>query len=222
MDIEEKPQYIDYVIANIKIPIMRKPNEEIEILSEFTTIDFEKIIYLPEKPNYRVNSNYIKEKVNEFCKKPEKTVKQEEIINIKDTEIQEEEVINKEGIKQEENIEISKEEIEERLISKFKNLVLNTINNKSENKIREPSPDFKIKRELKKEPKKELKKEPIKEPIKESKKEIIKELIKEPKKETIKEPVEKYVSKIKREKYSQEINNNLLNILDRHKKKSIS
>jgi len=40
MDIDSKPEYIDYVIATIKIPIMRKPNDEIEILSNFTTIDF--------------------------------------------------------------------------------------------------------------------------------------------------------------------------------------
>lgn len=174
---ELNTEYIHYVIATTRIPIMRKPNEEIEILSEFTTIEFEKINYLPEKPNYQVTSKYIEDKVNELCREIEEKTKKE-----------------------------LEKEIENKMISNFKKSLINTTN-KSENKTREPSPEFKIKKKTEQQNnEKKQQNQPKKD--------------KNPLKELIKQEI--YTTNIKKEKYSQEINNNLLNILEKHKKKPIS
>ena len=53
-----------YVLANIKIPMIRKPNGKVESLIDYISIDFEKINELPSKPDYKANYDFIKQKLD--------------------------------------------------------------------------------------------------------------------------------------------------------------
>jgi len=57
-----------YVLANIKIPMIRKPNGKVESLIEYISIDFEKINELPAKPDYTANYNLIKQKLDQMLR----------------------------------------------------------------------------------------------------------------------------------------------------------
>jgi len=63
-------QNIHYVMAIIKVPMLRQLNGSFDSLSDHTTISFEMIDDLPTKPEYKVDNNYIKLKLNEMFAEP--------------------------------------------------------------------------------------------------------------------------------------------------------
>ena len=63
-------QNVHYIMANIQVPMMRRPNGTFDSLSDHTTISFEIIDYLPSKSDYRVDNQYIKQKLNELFPEP--------------------------------------------------------------------------------------------------------------------------------------------------------
>jgi len=66
----EIQQNIHYVMAVIKVPMLRQLNGSFDSLSDHTTISFEMIDDLPTKPDYKVDNNYIKLKLNEMFAEP--------------------------------------------------------------------------------------------------------------------------------------------------------
>ena len=66
---EEK---IHYIMTSIKIPLLRKPNGSITPLTEFISADIELMKEFPEKPDYVLNNDYIKNKINDlfFIREP--------------------------------------------------------------------------------------------------------------------------------------------------------
>ena len=66
----EIQQNIHYVMAVIKVPMLRQLNGSFDSLSDHTTVSFEMIDDLPTKPDYKVDNNYIKLKLNEMFAEP--------------------------------------------------------------------------------------------------------------------------------------------------------
>lgn len=64
-------EIIHYAMANMKFPIIRKPDGSFDSLTEFMTIELEKITEIPPKPDYKLNNEIIKQKLNELFSKPE-------------------------------------------------------------------------------------------------------------------------------------------------------
>ena len=69
---EDTPYFVQYIMATIKVPMIRQPSGKIDSLSDHTTIDFETIRGLPVKPDYKVDNAYIKTKINELLKQKNK------------------------------------------------------------------------------------------------------------------------------------------------------
>jgi hypothetical protein len=65
---EDTPYFVQYIMATIKVPMIRQPSGKIDSLSDHTTIDFETIRGLPVKPDYKVDNAYIKKKINELLR----------------------------------------------------------------------------------------------------------------------------------------------------------
>lgn len=55
-----------YILTTIKSPMIRQSDGKVVSLTDHTTIEFEIIHELPTKPDYKVDSLYIKTKINEL------------------------------------------------------------------------------------------------------------------------------------------------------------
>lgn len=148
-------QNVHYIMANIQVPMMRRPNGTFDSLSDHTTISFEIIDYLPSKSDYRVDNQYIKQKLNELFPEPPIVLRKpafETSHTIALDEI--------ESPLHEEEIETIMEQVVEPIVEKEmvdtaastmrklgETLLTKKANKKSKKEIKErsPSPDFKIK-----------------------------------------------------------------------------
>jgi hypothetical protein len=57
---------IDYAMAHLRIPILRKSDGTFENLTEYITVELEKISEIPPKPAVKANNAYIKAKLDEM------------------------------------------------------------------------------------------------------------------------------------------------------------
>ena len=161
----EIQQNIHYVMAVIKVPMLRQLNGSFDSLSDHTTISFEMIDDLPTKPDYKVNNNYIKLKLNEMfaeppiaLRKPSFTpshiIKNDVILDDVDTGLEQEPTIPEPEKEIEPEPEIEQEpekdnseEIAASKLRRFSENFLSQHKKKHSKKLktRPPSPDFKIK-----------------------------------------------------------------------------
>lgn len=153
----EIQQNIHYVMAIIKVPMLRQLNGSFDSLSDHTTISFEMIDNLPTKPDYKVDNNYIKLKLNEMfaeppiaLRKPSFTsshiIKNDVILDNIDTGL--EEPVREPELEPESEPEIdNSEEIAASQLRRFGANFLSQHKKKHSKKLktRPPSPDFKIK-----------------------------------------------------------------------------
>jgi len=77
---EDPPYFVQYIMATIKVPMIRQPSGKIDSLSDHTTIDFETIRGLPLKPDYKVDNAYIKQKINELLRQKNREPIGEEVV----------------------------------------------------------------------------------------------------------------------------------------------
>ena len=68
---------VHYAMAHIHIPMIRKPDGSFDSLTEYITVDLEKINVIPPKPPVKMNNAYIKTKLDEMFSNP--LPKQEEV-----------------------------------------------------------------------------------------------------------------------------------------------
>jgi len=165
----EIQQNIHYVMAIIKVPMLRQLNGSFDSLSDHTTISFEMIDNLPTKPDYKVDNNYIKLKLNEMfaeppiaLRKPSFTpshiIKNDVILDDIDTGLEEpvrepeqEQILEPDPepiLEPEPALEIdNSEEIAASKLRRFGENFLSQHKKKHSKKLktRPPSPDFKIK-----------------------------------------------------------------------------
>jgi hypothetical protein len=62
-----------YVLANIKIPMLRRSTGKVESLLDYISIEFEKIDELPPKPDYKANYDFIKQKLGSMLTSKEES-----------------------------------------------------------------------------------------------------------------------------------------------------
>ena len=161
----EIQQNIHYVMAVIKVPMLRQLNGSFDSLSDHTTVSFEMIDDLPTKPDYKVDNNYIKLKLNEMfaeppiaLRKPSFTpshiIKNDVILDDVDTGLEQEPTIPEPEKEIEPEPEIEQEpekdnseEIAASKLRRFSENFLSQHKKKHSKKLktRPPSPDFKIK-----------------------------------------------------------------------------
>ena len=77
---EDPPYFVQYIMATIKVPMIRQPSGKIDSLSDHTTINFETIRGLPLKPDYKVDNAYIKQKINELLRQKNREPIGEEVV----------------------------------------------------------------------------------------------------------------------------------------------
>lgn len=126
---------VHYAMAHIHIPMIRKPDGSFDSLTEYITVDLEKINEIPSKPPVKMNNAYIKTKMDEMFSIP--LPKQEEV-----------------SVQIPEPLPPPPEPLpdyEKMAVDKFRILTNKTLAAESEGKkkkklkTRPPSPDFKIK-----------------------------------------------------------------------------
>jgi len=118
-----------YVLANIKIPMIRRSTGKVESLLDYISIEFEKIDELPLKPDYKANYDFIKQKLGAMLSSPtaeekkdsteiiklEEPVPVEQPIKLEEPVIEEKEPVPVEQpIKLEEPIKVEEPVIEEK------------------------------------------------------------------------------------------------------------
>jgi len=84
-----------YVLANIKIPMIRRSTGKVESLLDYISIEFEKIDELPLKPDYKANYDFIKQKLGAMLSSPTAEEKKDstEIIKLEEPVIEEKEPV---------------------------------------------------------------------------------------------------------------------------------
>ena len=66
MIIPKENEKVHYIMTSIKIPLLRKPDGSVIPLTEFISADIELMKDLPEKPDYVLNNEYIKSKIDDL------------------------------------------------------------------------------------------------------------------------------------------------------------
>lgn len=112
-----------YVLANIKIPMIRRSTGKVESLLDYISIEFEKIDELPPKPDYKANYDFIKQKLGAMLSSPtaeekkegvKEPIKVEEPVPVEQPIKVEEPIKVDEPIKLEEPIKVEEPVIEEK------------------------------------------------------------------------------------------------------------
>jgi len=112
-----------YVLANIKIPMLRRSTGKVESLLDYISIEFEKIDELPPKPDYKANYDFIKQKLGAMLSSPTAEEKKDstEIIKIEEPipveqpiKLEEPVIEEKEPVPVEEPIKVEEPVIEEK------------------------------------------------------------------------------------------------------------
>lgn len=166
MIIPKENEKVHYIMTSIKIPLLRKPDGSVIPLTEFISADIELMKDLPEKPDYVLNNEYIKSKIDDLfiIREPEpveEPIKEPELVEDSDTEKEPEleslEPIIEEFSNKEEELEEEKERQrileENEMKNRMRKLAIqslsdNTKKTNKKHKEREHSPTLTIRKTI--------------------------------------------------------------------------
>jgi hypothetical protein len=138
---------VHYAMAHIHIPMIRKPDGSFDSLTDYITINLEKINEIPAKPLIKMNNAYIKIKLDEMFSIPVSNEVDDQIFGSEKNGTEEysvnvpPEVETQQSIQNENAAASTMRKLGETLLNKKGKKK----SGKKELKARSPSPDFKVK-----------------------------------------------------------------------------